>query len=230
MLEFADAMPITLEALDAEGGVLSGMAAGLRHLDGERAIVTLSLETPTPHLQWGARVRFQVADGLQRYSVLGTVIAHDRPHTTQIYDRNGTEEPAQFEATLQLWECRPADQQRLSPRRTAQCDILFYSLDPEHTGAEVPEGDVWVQGVCVDIGGGGLRLRAPASFTPPKRLALRFTLAPPDSDEAAGREFRLQGRVLRITPTKHDADSQEIAVRFEHLSVAEGMALAACLA
>jgi len=70
MFLFANEMPITLEALDANGGVLSGMAASLRHLDGERAVVALSSQIPASYLHWGTRVRFQVADGCRATTLL----------------------------------------------------------------------------------------------------------------------------------------------------------------
>ena len=226
MFLFANEMPITLEALDANGGVLSDMAASLRHLDGERAVVALSARTPAPSLHWGTRVRFQIADGTQRYSVIGTVIAHDLPASRKAADSPEIQEALECEATLQLWECRSADQQRVSPRRHVHFDVHFRVLDQESTATETPQPDVWEQGTCVDIGGGGLCMRIPHRSTYPKRVEVRFTLPTTQSEKIPGPEFTLRGRVLRTTT---HALGQEVALRFERLSVAQGMALATYL-
>jgi len=70
MFLFANEMPITLEALDANGGVLSGMAASLRHLDGERAVVALSSQIPASYLHWERVCGFRLRMGCRATTLL----------------------------------------------------------------------------------------------------------------------------------------------------------------
>ncbi|HZO88922.1 MAG TPA: PilZ domain-containing protein [Chthonomonadaceae bacterium] len=253
MLLLASCLPITLEVLSAGEEVLAGMAATLRHLDGEWALIALAPESPASCLHWGARVRFWIGEGPLGLEAVGAVTGHSASSAEALCP--ATEAPEDAGGIwVRLFACHLRSQRRLTPRRRAHIPVFFRLADSRNGGAEATETvpDVseatqtpitetpgpeavategkWLKAVCVDVSRSGMRLRTDRLSTPPERLLLRFTL-PMRGDGRAqpGRSLSVQGRVLRCAPAPRRPESVEIAVKFEHLSVEEGLTLSAFL-
>jgi hypothetical protein len=223
VLLLANTLPIDLETLDARDNVIASIAATLQHLDGETAYLHIPIEEPVRSLHWGARVRFWIEDGPRGYEVIGVVAGHQEET-----DEEG--ETAYREILIRLWECRNAPQRRNTPRRRGRFVVRYLPLGMSEEPGVSEEG-AWLRAWCVDIGGGGMRLRLPKGTALPERLALRFSL-PPRSEKktlAARREFDVLGRVLRCEPTGQRGDAVELAIKFHRLSVEDGLALSAFL-
>src|SRR5690348_8601099 len=101
----AKEIPIDLEVLDAIDSALASVAATLRHLEGERATLTIASDTPAPCLHWGSRVRFRFGDGAFGCEVVGMVIAHSLPGRQASVSLEAPQEPTPREVLLRLWEC-----------------------------------------------------------------------------------------------------------------------------
>jgi hypothetical protein len=219
----AQTLPIDLETLDPQGNVIASVAASLQHLDGEMAYLHIPIEEPMSGLQWGARVRFWVEDGPRGYEVTGGVAG---------YQEEESEDPerAYREIRVRLWECRLAPQRRSTPRRRGRFAVQYLPLGFTDIAPAAEDG-AWQRGWCVDIGGGGMRLRLPQGATVPERLALRFTL--PKGREtrtvSSRREFDVLGIVLRQSASGNRDGSLELAIKFQRLSIEDGLALSAFL-
>lgn len=231
MLLLAHEMPATVEIVDANDAILSRMAATLRHLDEERAELTLCSDAPLPCLHWGSHTRLHITDGDKKYSVVGTIIQHHLPEVAEQETKTGLSESL----TVRVWECLTEEERRSLPRRARRFPVHF-CMPEDRVPAGAEEGipkEQWREGWSVDIGGGGIRFRTQYSAPFPNHILIQFTL-PCDAPAIAGsREYRqkfcLQGRVLRTAPCGRHAEDQEVAVHFERLTVAEGCALAAYL-
>jgi hypothetical protein len=233
---------INLEVLDNKDNAVSGTTAVLRHLDGEWATVCVETESRVPCLHWGSRVRFFIGEGTSAYECIGTVTAH------ALASRSAADSPTASgqvsgELLLRLHECRPCRQKRKQPRRFARFAVHFRPLETRREATESSESpdaagfeeqaETWLRAWCVDIGGGGMRIRAARLNDVCAYVQVRFALPAArqeSADSEGGRSFCLTGRVLRSAPCGRHADSVEMAVRFVDLSVEEGAALSAFLA
>ncbi len=240
MLRLCNDVLITLEVLDAGGGVLSGTAAALLHLDEEFAIVSLPPQTSVPCLHWGAKVRFWVGEGKLGYEVIGVVIAQERPGTASDVreGENAAAEPHQVR--IRLFECHLRPQRRNTPRRRTRITVRYRPVATLAGGVSEQNGgegektsnpEEWLAGSCVDISGGGMRLSGDRLAETVKFLLLKFTLPAISDAEGDGqaRAFCVQGRILRCTDSKRRAGRVEMAVKFERLSAEDGRALSAFL-
>ena len=199
MLMMAETLPIDIEILGASDNALQVIPAELRHLDGEGAVLVVP-ENKAKRLHWGARVRFEIGDNPTVYEIVGTVVAYEPQEDT-----------GEIEIILRLWECRPVSQMRSTPRRRSR-----FSVSVCAAGSSVP-----MVGQCLDIGGGGMRLRVPALDPMPVHLMLQFGL-PPESAAI----LELQGRIIRAVPCERGEGHMEVALCFERLTVSQGMAIA----
>ncbi|HLV80484.1 MAG TPA: PilZ domain-containing protein [Chthonomonadaceae bacterium] len=215
MLPIAEDIAIRIEVLNAQEKPIACLEATLRHLDGERAAILLPLAAPASCLHWGSRVRFYVEQQAHVYEILGSVIA-----------REVTSESA-CALQVRLWECRTGRQRRAVPRRAARFPVQFAPL--ESASAAEPQEQAWQCGQCLDISCAGMRLRVPLQPALPERFLLRFTLPAPAGGETPSPAFCLQGRLLRARPLGRQADAVEIALKFEKLTPAQGLALSALL-
>ncbi len=199
MLIRAETMPIDIEILDASDNALQVLPAELRHLDGEAAVLVLA-SAQANRLHWGTRLRFEISDNPSVYEVTGVVVACEPQRDADV-----------TEIRIRLWECRPVSQMRSTPRRRSRFVVAFRPVD----------SPTLKTGHCLDIGGGGMRLRVPALEPLPKRFAVQFCL-PSEPSET----LELQGRIIRATLCERGATQMEIALCFERLTVAQGMAIA----
>lgn len=226
MLMLANEIPVQLEVLDAQDNTLSSMTAMLRHLDSKGAILTLAADAPATCLHWGSRIRFSMEDGAQRYEISGAVIAHDRESEHGADAQSG--EP-QKEIWMRVWECHTAAQRRTTPRREVRFAVRYHPMNLDNPSLLPETEGAWQEGWCLDIGGGGMRMRAPLPASIPERLHLQFCLPTrPDTEtDKPARLFRLMGRVVRAERCGRFRESIDMAIRFERLSVADGLAIAA---
>lgn len=199
MLMMAETLPIDIEILDASDSTLQVIPVELRHLDGEGAVLIVP-QNKAKRLHWGARVRFEIGDNPTIYEIVGTVVAHEPK-----------EDSDETEILLRLWECRTVSQMRSTPRRRSRFAVSVYALG----------SSVLLLGQCLDIGGGGMRLRVPALDPMPVHLILQFGL-PEGTDEI----LELQGRIIRAVPCGRGEGQMEVALCFERLTVSQGMAIA----
>jgi len=199
MLMLAETLPIDIEILDASDNALQVIPAELRHLDGEGAVLVVP-ENRAKRLHWGARVRFEIGDNSTVYEIVGTVVAQEPQEDT-----------GEVEILIRLWECRTVSQMRSTPRRRSR-----FSVSVCRVGSVLS-----VSGQCLNIGGGGMRLRVPTFDPLPERLTLQFGLPPERSDV-----LELQGRIIRAVPCKRGKGQMEVALCFERLTVSQGMAIA----
>lgn len=220
MLLLESQLPINLEVLDAGGGVLSGMAATLAHLDGEWASIALYPDDPPACLHWGARVRFQLGKGTTSYEVTGVVVAHDMRRSAAAEEETTHSEP--HEVRIRLTECRPRPQRRSGPRRRTRFAVSYRPISA--AGGMEPE---WRRAWCVDVSASGMRLRADRIDPMPERLQLEFTLPSGKAATSAPRLFRVRGHLLRVEVSRRCAENIEMAVKFERLSVEDGRELSA---
>ncbi len=199
MLMLAETMPIDIEILDASDNAQQVIPAELHHLDGESAVLMLP-SAKAKRLHWGTRLRFEVGDNPTVYEVTGVVVACEPQSDSET-----------AEILVRLWQCTPVSQMRSTPRRRSRFAVGFRPVDSPTLRT----------GHCLDIGGGGMRLRVPALDPLPERLALQFSL-PFEPNET----LELQGRVIRAIPCERGAAQMEVALCFERLTVTQGMAIA----
>ena len=235
MLLLADVLTVDIEVLDADNRTLARMPAKLKNLDGESAIICLPLQDSFRRLRWGTRVRFQMGEGPSCYLVTGMVVAEELEGLLD--DEENEPNVQEQELLIRLWECRSIEQRRRLPRRSSRFSVHFAPIPTPKPGGSGPEKrslertavveeENWREGWCVDIGGGGMRLRTPDTGNIGKRLRVHFNLVIPQADFNKEVCFDLQATVLRVAPCGRNASQLEIAVRFEHLTVEEGIALA----
>lgn len=221
-------LPTTLEVLNGKDEVLSGMAARVCHLDGDWAFLTLPPGQAPSCLHWGSRVRFRFGEKAASYEVVGVVTGHET--------NSESEEIAPLrEVRVRLLTCGHVSQRRSEPRRFARCLAQLRPLAtpaPRAQSGEEEEDptcdETWTAAQCVDISGSGIRLRIPAAAAPPDQIQIQvalpaFTAAKNKKD--VGPLLCVQGRVLRRALCGKHNDLLEIAVKFETLSVADGLLL-----
>ncbi len=155
----------------------------------------------------------------------------------------GDVEPRQI--SVRLHDCRPVSQRRQFPRSRARLALRYQILETEdspsptvhETQAALASQDAaeiagdstptWLPGVALDLGAGGLRLRAACPPCQPTLVVVAFIL--PAAADSAARDFALRARVLRMQASARRTDFIEMALKFEPLAVADGLALAAFL-
>jgi hypothetical protein len=225
IMMLADTLPVELETLDARDNPLAEYCGSLLHLDGESAVLRLRA-LDARGLHWGTRVRFFVDEGPLGYQIVGMIVGLQESE-----ENDPMTGPPKCDITLRLWECRPAHQRRGTPRRRSRFAVSYLPLSATQ-GSTLPEEEMWLRAWCVDVGGGGMRLHLAKPLCIPERLALRFTL-PLRSGEpstSSRRVLEVEGRVLRCTAYGRRGDHIELAIKFQRLSVEDGMALSAFLA
>jgi hypothetical protein len=240
MLRFDTDVPTTLEVLDARGGVLSGTAATVQHLDDECAILSLAPEVLVPCLHWGSRVRFWLGVENLGYEVLGVVIAQEHPCGDLELPEADRLLPGSRLVRVRLFECHIRPQRRTTPRRRTRFAVRYRPADARSVRAsgqsrteEMSEASEWLSASCVDVSGGGMRLNADRLAPAPHYILLRFSLPSGAGDSETKKSsyaFCVPGHVLRYTDSGRRAGRVEMVVKFECLSVEEGMALDAFLA
>lgn len=234
MLLFEEKLPIDLEVLDAGDRTLSLISATVLRIDSTFAAIALADGRPPLSLRWGARVRFRLGEE-DGYELGGSVIGHNLPYPRAAPDRLEDVSTHSPEVHLRLDTCRPVLQMREQPRRRL-CFPVEYELLTADEPAGVSEeasaereawwkARTWLPGLCLDIGGGGMRLRVPLTAGLSSRIALRFSLPVTDTDAEAAC-LHLTGRVLRKEPGRRQAGEMELAVKFERLAAEHGLALA----
>lgn len=144
------------------------------------------------------------------------------------------------EFVLRLWECRPATEQRDMPRRPVRFETEYLIHPVRSNGSESteqPAGDSvnagslpplpkeWRRGLCVDLGGGGMRLHISCLSTAPGRVTVRFILPARKTGAAPSVPLCLEGKTLRYTVLNVHADCAEVALKFERLNPEEYSAL-----
>ena len=221
-------LPVRLEALDQKGNPLAGLTAKLQHLDEDYALVTLDDPRPARCFHWGAPIRFNLEDGLRRYEFTGVIDQRNQDASNLAEGEAAADrEQGACEFRIRLWECHPVVQRRVLPRRKLRFAVQFRSAcdEIEEDSSDVPAETI--SGTCADIGAGGMRIRTHTLVNTPARIALSFRL--PVSGGANGldeeREFCLFARVIRADVCGRHNDCMDIAVRFERLSVADGLVL-----
>lgn len=226
-------LPVRLEALDQTGNPLAGLSARLHHLDEEHAVMILDEPNPARCFHWGAPIRFNLEDGLRRYEFTGVIVQRNNDQPNAMASDSAPEAAQKTcEIRIRIWECHSVVQRRNLPRRKLRFPVQFRSAcdDAMEDESDVPAETF--SGWCVDIGGGGMRLRTDRLIDVPARLSLQFRL--PISGGAGGtaqeREFCLYARVIRAQVCGRHSDSMEIALRFERLPVADGLVLKNLLA
>ena len=143
--------------------------------------------------------------------------------------------PPEREIVLRLLQCRPFDERRSSPRRWQRFSVRYHPLREQALPlqdrvvlASDHTGNCWERSWAVDINAGGIRLRTYDILVPRQRLALQFWLPDAAENRAAtySRRFALCGRVLRSQRMLSRAeDAFESMIRFEQISVEDGLAL-----
>jgi hypothetical protein len=248
----ANDLPIRLEALDQAGHPIVDVSARLQHLDAEHALITMEAGTPTTCFHWGAPVRFNLEDGLRRYEIAGAITGRerkrregadssaaasssgDRGEHAQLVgagSREGTavaESPAEevCELRVRIWDSNMVVQRRTTPRRKLRFPVYMQPLASADSTDKRPTGDL-LSGWCMDIGGGGIRIRTPRLETIPDRMLLEFHLPVSSGISGSSRQhkFSLWGRVIRAAVCGRHSDTMEIALHFERLTVADGLVL-----
>src|SRR5262249_1226686 len=135
------------------------------------------------------------------------------------------------ETWVRVWECRSGLQRRVTPRRRVRFAVRFRPLETGSHSHASDEGSEWQHGWCLDIGGGGMRLRAPKQTMLPEHLLLEFCLPSRENDDSVSpsRAFCLAGRVVRMEKYGRFRDGLDMAIRFERLSAEDGLAIASFL-
>ena len=225
----ASELPIRLEILDQAGQRLFDARARLKELDDTHAVIALDEPQSGARVHWGSPVRFEVEDGMRRYELTGAIVAREA-EDIPVAGESAADESANAptrEFRVHIWECKLNVQRRSLPRRKLKFPVNFRPLCAEtleETGEDQAES---IEGWCVDIGPGGIRVRAGALPVVPARMSIEFSL--PVSDPCRGidsmHRFQLTGRVIRAEPQGRQRDSMEIALKFERLSVRDGLVL-----
>jgi hypothetical protein len=198
-------------------------------LDEAQALILVDEPRSDGRLHWGAPVRFELEDGMQRYEITGAIIARQEDSAPDPTADAAPTDPSTWELRVRVWECNLNVQRRTLPRRNLRMRVQLHSMPGEAPLSDAPDDAppppllAW----CVDIGAGGMRIRTARLKTVPARMRLEFSL--PVSDGTHGIEpqhdFCLVARVIRSAPHGRHGDALEIAMCFEGLSVRDGMVL-----
>ena len=227
MLTTNEETPIYLEILNARDQPIMEIAARLRHLSAQSAVIAFDCGVKAPGLHWGSRIRFCVDSGSQRFAILGMVAATNlrdsSPDPAEAEDAEGWRE-----ILVRVWDCEAASQRRIAPRRRAKFSVKYQPLFSEPTFSELAietgESETWLAAQCVDISAGGLRLRTACPDMAAQRVRLVLTLPATAAEPAC--ELQLTGRVLRIEQTGGPRQMALIAVKFERLAPQDALLLA----
>ena len=219
MLTTNEETPIYLEILNARDQPMGEIAARLRHLSAQSAVIAFDSGALTPGLHWGSRIRFCVDSGSQRFAILGMVAA------TNLRDSAGDAKDAEGEREIlvRVWECEAASQRRIAPRKRTKFSVKYQPIFAEQA-FETGEGEIWLAAQCVDISAGGLRLRTACPDFAMQRVRLALTLPAMAAEPAC--ELNLTGRVLRMEPSGGARQMALIAVKFERLAPQDALLLA----
>ncbi len=223
MLTTNDETPIYLETLNARDQPMTEMAARLRHLSAQSAVIAFESGLKTPGLHWGARVRFCVDSGSQRFAISGMVVTTNLRDAAEIpaegaEDVQGAE--AWREILVRVWDCDTAAQRRIAPRKRTRFSVKY---QPLFSDAESLSED-WLAAQCVDISAGGLRLRTACPDRAMQRVRLSLSL--PATETEAACEIELTGRVLRFEESGGAREMALIAIKFERLAPQNALRLA----
>ena len=221
--------PISLETLNARDQPMREVAARLRHLSAQSAVIAVAGDAKMPGLHWGTRVRFCVDSGSQHFAIVGMVVATNLQDPATDETDGAT---AWREILVRVWDCESASQRRTAPRKRARFAVkyqpVFPGVDVEYkesaaNGSESEDG-AWLPAQCVDISAGGLRLRVSCPETAMERVRLALTL--PACAARPACELQLSGRVLRLERTGGARQTALIAIKFERLSPQNAMLIA----
>lgn len=220
MLLLASELPVALEVINADGGALSSVQTTLCHLSDDYAAFDLSAADNCACLHWGARVRFLLVDGMEAFSLLGSVVQRE---TIPGSARNAR-------IIVKLMDCLPVPQRRRFERRRDRIPLAYLpDREPDGEEGETDAGETgdWQSASIFDLGAGGLRFRATESLRTGQRLSICLTL--PGSASAAPVSLCLRGVTLRVTRVLRAPQTFEVAVKFGPLPVETGLRLAGFL-
>ena len=221
------AIPIHLDILDTSGNTRYQVEASLLRIQPEKALITLSALQGQIH--WGAQVRFRFGDDVAYYEAFGTIAAYTHTSTSEEPSLASEQATTSLQLVVRLWDIRPAPQQRKTARQTLDIPVryrpLYQTLSSKEKATEEEVTAQWYSAQAVDLSGGGMRLRIPATTGLPKQVELHFCLPALSPSEGSPHLFRLQGRILRIQPALPNTETREVAIKFENLTIAEGVVL-----
>ena len=207
MLTLNEETPIYLETLNAEDQPIAEIAARLRHLSAQSAVVAFEGGVETPGLRWGSRVRFCLESEARRYAIVGMVVATD----LRGGDCGASDPDAPREILLNVWDCRFAEQRREAPRSRVRFAVKYQCLP-----AGAAESETWLAAHCIDLSAGGMRLRTACPETEPERI--RIALSLPETASGSACDLDLTGRVLRMERPGGLRQMAVMAVKFERLT------------
>ena len=226
---------VNLEVLDNRQLPLCTVPATLLSMHGEWATALVPAEANPSGLRWGAWVRFWIGEGPESFEVIGAVTAVELQRESLERTSSPTQKTRPREVLLRLHEFRSVSQRRIAPRQFRQTKIWFRSVSKEEYQLDDlnnygMKGDrsasEWNSGMCIDVSPGGMRIRAEADAQENENLFLSLTFPTRKFDaEAQKFQFQLPCRVIRRTPCIRNASAVEIAVKFDSLSVDDGIAL-----
>ena len=213
MFLLSENVSIQLEALNLKGKLIGETPAMLQYIDSETAVIRLEANASGSYLRWGAPVRFHVEHETVRYDVTGYV--------NELSRESLATEPDGGDIRIKIWDCEPSNQRRESPRRKGKFTVLFRpAFNP-------PQGE-WQVGWCLDLSAGGIRFRIPRIENLSEKLELEFTPTF-GSAESSQIPFRLKGKTLRADAYGRRSDQLEVALKFEGLTIEQGMSLSGFL-
>ncbi len=143
------------------------------------------------------------------------------------------------EFVLRLWECRPAAEQRDMPRRPVRFETEYLIHSDGSSGIDSTQNpgsagnagvlpvsqEAWRRGLCIDLGGGGMRLHISCLSVAPRRVTVRFILPARKTGATPAVPLCIEGKTLRYTVLNVHADCAEVALKFERLDPEEYSAL-----
>ncbi len=192
---------VTVELTDEDEETLTSSDALLEFCEAEQAALRFYSLAWSSMLKPGMNLRFCRWQQGEIECIAGKITSLEQV----------SEEPVRVRVT-QLQRSILANR-RVMPRYSVEFPVsLSWNVD-----GSVKE----VIGVCFDIGAGGMRVRAPKQELWPQLFHISFELTSPKI-----REFLLTGKLLRVSEVARDELINEIAVRFEGLTVDERMTLA----
>ncbi len=226
---------VNLEILDNRQMTLCTIPATLLNLHGEWACVLVAAEENPSGLRWGAWVRFWIGNGTNSYEVIGSVSALELQRESLEEACSIPHQKQSREVMIRLNEFKPVNQRRHTPRHFRQAKILFKpdSKTVDHLN-NFPEtypkfgepGYEWISGMCIDVGPGGMRIRTSSAAQQNEYLLLCLTFPEQKTESNIEKsQFLLPCRVIRCSPCIRNSTAVEIAVKFECLSVDDGIAL-----
>ncbi len=226
---------VNLEVLDNRQMPICTVPANLLSLQGEWATVMLSPDVSISGLRWGAWVRFWMGEGSSSYEVIGTIAALELQREN-LESTNSEQIPAHSrEALIRLQEFRPVSQRRTSQRHFHQTKILFRQIskaDLQQADAYInqtfsdSDSSEWIAGICIDISPGGMRIRTDTDIPENEHILLNFSFDKINGESAEPpKRFLLSGRIIRRSACIRNSAAVEMAVKFDSLSVEDGMAL-----